>query len=118
MEEEKEFLKPFFEKAEKGHIATAAEIHKALNQHLGEIVNESTVYRLLNRHGWRNVYIYFKKSVTRSIKVNFPFKTYIDSGAETPRSSRAFAKTCLVALIRHNLAFITSSSTFKTLVKV
>lgn len=55
LEEEGKFLKPFFEKAEKGHIATAEEIHEALNQHLGQSVHESTVYRLLNRHGWRKI---------------------------------------------------------------
>lgn len=55
LEEEKEFLKPFFEKAAKGQIATAEEIHEALNQCLGEPVHESTVYRLLKRHGWRKI---------------------------------------------------------------
>jgi transposase len=55
LEEEKEFLKPFFEKAERGHIATVAEIHESLNDHLGEIVHQSTVYRLLNRHEWRKI---------------------------------------------------------------
>lgn len=55
LEEEKEFLKPFFEKAEKGQITTAIEIKKTLEEHLGHSVNESTVYRLLNRHGWRKI---------------------------------------------------------------
>jgi len=55
LEEEREFLKPFFEKAEKGQIATTAEIHEALNQHLGKTVHESSVYRLLNRHDWRKI---------------------------------------------------------------
>lgn len=55
IEEEQGFLKPFFEKAEKGQIATTEEIHEALNQHLGKSVHESTVYRLLNRHGWRKI---------------------------------------------------------------
>jgi len=55
LEEEQEFLKPFFEKAEKGQIATTAEIHESLNQHLKKTVHESTVYRLLKRHNWRKI---------------------------------------------------------------
>lgn len=55
IEEEKEFLKPFFEKAEKGQIATTAKIKEALEQNIGHSVAESTVYRLLNRHGWRKI---------------------------------------------------------------
>ena len=55
LEEEGEFLKPFFEKAEKGQITTAEDIHKSLEQHLEHSVHESTVYRLLNRHGWRKI---------------------------------------------------------------
>jgi transposase len=55
IEEEKEFLKPFFEKAEKGQITTAGEIKKSLENSLGHTVHKTTVYRLLNRHGWRKI---------------------------------------------------------------
>jgi transposase len=55
IEEEKEFLRPFFEKAEKGQIATAEEIHEALEGHLEHSIHQSTVYRLLKRHGWRKI---------------------------------------------------------------
>jgi transposase len=55
IEEEMEFLKPFFEKAEKGQITTASEIKESLEETIGHIVAESTVYRLLNRHGWRKI---------------------------------------------------------------
>lgn len=55
IEEEKAFLRPFFEKAEKGQIATAGEIHEVLNEYLGQTVHESTVYRLLKRHNWRKI---------------------------------------------------------------
>jgi transposase len=55
IEEEKEFLKPFFEKAEKGQITTANEIKKALENALGHSVHKTTVYRLLDRHGWRKI---------------------------------------------------------------
>lgn len=55
LEEEKEFLAPFFKKAEKGHIATTAEIKEAFEANIGHSVAKSTVYRLLNRHGWRKI---------------------------------------------------------------
>jgi transposase len=55
IEEEKEFLKPFFEKAEKGLITTAGEIKKSLEIALGHSVHKTTVYRLLDRHGWRKI---------------------------------------------------------------
>ncbi len=52
---EQEFLAPFFERAVVGQIATAGEIQQALEAHLGHAVHASTVYRLLDRHGWRKV---------------------------------------------------------------
>ena len=55
IEKEKEFLKPFFEKAEKGQITTAGEIKKSLENVLGHSVHKTTVYRLLTRHGWRKI---------------------------------------------------------------
>jgi len=55
LEEEKVFLEPFFKEAEIGKIATAAEIKEALEQKIGHSVAKSTIYRLLNRHGWRKI---------------------------------------------------------------
>lgn len=55
LEQEKQFLEPFFERAAKGEIATCAEIHAAYEAHLTHQVDESTIYRLLARHGWRKV---------------------------------------------------------------
>jgi transposase len=51
--EEQAFLAPFFSRAEKGEIATAEEIKRAFEASIGHEVDESTIYRLLNRHGWR-----------------------------------------------------------------
>ena len=39
--------------AERGEIATVGQIWHALEQLLGHAVDDSTVYRLLHRHGWR-----------------------------------------------------------------
>jgi transposase len=55
IEEEKEFLKPFFEKAEAGQITTTNKIKKSLENALGHSVHKTTVYRLLARHGWRKI---------------------------------------------------------------
>jgi transposase len=55
VEQERQFLAPFFARAETGEIATAGEIKRALEAQVGHEVDESTVYRLLNRHGWRKL---------------------------------------------------------------
>jgi transposase len=54
-EEESSFLKPFFDRAAKGEIATVAEIHRALEKHLGRTLHHSVVYRFLDRNGWRRI---------------------------------------------------------------
>jgi transposase len=36
-------------------IATVAEIWQAFEKRVGHHVDDSTIYRLLNRHGWRKL---------------------------------------------------------------
>lgn len=55
LEEEQEFLAPFFARAERGEIATTAEIWQAFEARVGQQIDDSTIYRLLNRHGWRKL---------------------------------------------------------------
>ncbi len=55
LEEEREFLAPFFERAEMGELATTEEIWRAFEARVGQQVDASTIYRLLNRHGWRKL---------------------------------------------------------------
>jgi transposase len=55
LEEEKEFLAPFFAQAERGEIATVGQIWRAFEQRVGHAVDDSTIYRLLHRHGWRKL---------------------------------------------------------------
>ena len=55
LKEEKEFLAPFFAQAESGEIATVAQIQPAFEARVGHEVDESTIYRLLARHGWRKL---------------------------------------------------------------
>jgi transposase len=54
-QEEEHFLAPFFARAESGEIATSAEIQRAFEARVGHEVDDSTIYRLLNRHGWRKL---------------------------------------------------------------
>jgi transposase len=55
LQEEQSFLAPFFARAERGEIATTAEIWQAYAARVGHEVDDSTIYRLLNRHGWRKL---------------------------------------------------------------
>ena len=54
-DEEVAFLAPFIERAAQGEIVTAKVIKQAFEQRLGHEVDESTIYRLLQRHQWRKV---------------------------------------------------------------
>ena len=53
--QEQELLAPFAQRAEAGGMLTVAEIQQAYRQHTGRDVARSTIYRLLDRHGWRKV---------------------------------------------------------------
>ncbi len=53
--EERAFLAPFFGRAERGELATTEEIWHAFEARVGHEVDESTIYRLLARHGWRKL---------------------------------------------------------------
>src|SRR5713226_676438 len=55
LEEEQQFLAPFFARAEEGLLTTTAEIWRAFESRVGHKVDDSTIYRPLNRHGWRKL---------------------------------------------------------------
>ena len=55
IEQERAFLQPFFARAQRGEIATAEQIHQALEAEVQHEVHSDTVYRLLQRHGWRKL---------------------------------------------------------------
>lgn len=55
IEEEREFLSQWKEKAAAGGVLTVPPIHAALVERLGHNTPMSTTYRLLARHGWRKV---------------------------------------------------------------
>ena len=53
--QEQQFLTPFVERAKAGGMLNVAEIGQAYEQRVGKTVVPSTIYRLLDRHGWRKV---------------------------------------------------------------
>lgn len=55
LDEERDFLQPFFEQATQGEIPTAAQIKQAFEQKVGQEVHKTTIYRLLERHQWRKL---------------------------------------------------------------
>jgi transposase len=55
LEEEVQFLTPFFARAEEGLLTTTAEIWRAFEARVGHHVDDSTIYRLLDRHDWRKL---------------------------------------------------------------
>ena len=54
-EQEEAFLAGLAERAQKGQILTAPQMHPPLCQATGKKVSLAYVYRLLHRHGWRKL---------------------------------------------------------------
>jgi len=54
-DQEAALLAPFVERADAGGMLTVAEIARAYQKRSGKTVAPSTIYRLLERHGWRKV---------------------------------------------------------------
>lgn len=54
-EEEQAFLNGFIIKAQSGNIATSEQIKEAFERLIGRTVHKTTIYRLLERNGWRKV---------------------------------------------------------------
>lgn len=55
LQQEQALLQPFFARAERGEIATAEEIKQAFEAEVQHAVHISSIYRLLDRHGWRKL---------------------------------------------------------------
>lgn len=54
-EEEQQLLAPFVQRARDGGVLTVSELQQAYRDRVGKEVARSTIYRLLDRHGWRKV---------------------------------------------------------------
>lgn len=55
VDQEREFLTPFFARAQLGELTTVGDIKRAFEARLGHEVAESTIDRLLDRHSWRKL---------------------------------------------------------------
>lgn len=55
VEQEAAFLAPFVSEAEQGRVLVVAPIKAAYERAIGHRVPDSTIYRLLARHGWRKL---------------------------------------------------------------
>ena len=53
LEEEKNFLHQFMDSASQGLIRTIAKVKRAYESKIDNTVHNSSIYRLLERHGWR-----------------------------------------------------------------
>ena len=85
VEQERSFLQPFFARAAHGEIATAEEIQRAFEAEVKHEVHITSIYRLLDRHGWRKLVprprhpkanaeeqAAFKKTLRRRFKQRWP----------------------------------------------
>jgi transposase len=54
-QEEQDFMEGFMLQAQKGHISTVSQIKEAYEKQIGKTVHKTTIYRLLERMGWRKV---------------------------------------------------------------
>jgi len=55
IEEEIEFLKPFEEKSKSGALVVVGGVKKAYEDKVGKKVAKTTIYRLLDKHGFRKI---------------------------------------------------------------
>jgi putative transposase len=55
LDQERAFLQPFLARGARGEIATVAEIKLAYEEETKQPIAPSTLYRLLKRHGWRQL---------------------------------------------------------------
>jgi transposase len=85
LDQERTFLQPFFARAARGEIATGEEIQRAFEAQVKHEVNITSIYRLLDRHGWRKLVprprhpkadpeeqAAFKKTLRRRFKRHWP----------------------------------------------
>lgn len=55
LQEEENFLQPFFTKAKQAGILIVSEVKKAYEKKHERKVHHSVIYNLLHRHGWRKI---------------------------------------------------------------
>ena len=58
LDQEEELLKPFEQESQNGSLIVAGKVKKAYEEKVGREVAESTIYRILNKHGFRRIVPY------------------------------------------------------------
>lgn len=89
LKEEEGFLRPFFERAAHGQIATGIEIKNTLEVYLGRKVHKTTVYRMLKRNGWRKIAFRPNQKSTRNL-TNLLRNRSSRSDVKTTQKSNAY----------------------------
>ena len=90
LEQERNFLQPFFARAAQGEIATGEEMKLAFEAEVKHAVHITSIYRLLDRHGWRKLVprprhpkadpeeqAAFKKTLRRRFKRHWPHEILV-----------------------------------------
>jgi transposase len=85
IEEEEKFLAPFWQRAEQGELTTIKEVQRAYEEKIGHHVHETTISRLIARHGWRKL---------------LPRSRHPKANVE---AQEAFKKNCLHPFKRHSM---------------
>ena len=90
LDQERTFLHPFFARAARGEIATGEDIQRAFEAQVKHEVHITSIYRLLDRHGWRKLVprprhpkadpeeqAAFKKTLRRRFKRHWPHEILV-----------------------------------------
>jgi winged helix-turn-helix protein len=86
IEEERNLLLPFFERAEKGELMTVLQTKQAFEERVGHEVNERTVGRLLEWHGWRKLVprpFHPQAEKEKQTQLKQDFKTLVEDAIQT-----------------------------------
>ena len=84
-EQEADLLAPFTKTATGGEMLHVSEIKKAFEERVGVQVAASTVYRMLDRHGWRKV-VPRPRHPKADLQAQVAFKKTPQSGASRGRT--------------------------------
>ena len=92
-EQEQQLLAPFVVRAQAGGMLTVAEIQQAYREQVGKAVAPSTIYRLLDRHGWRKV-VPRPRHPKADVAAQAAFKKTAPPGTQRSRARLTAAAGC------------------------
>lgn len=89
LEEERDWLAPFREKAAPGGLLVVSEVRAGYEKAVARRVPKSTVYRMLARHGWRKITPRPRHPPSEQERQEAYKKTPADRGTRSPATSPA-----------------------------